>query len=146
MVNQLASEQLGIVATIDPATITTVSYSDVIDMAKYDQVLGVFLLGNMDDSNDVVCGLYRCDSAGSNQSIIKTKTLTAAAGNDNTQVKIGVKRDDLLPQTTYNRYCCFGITNSGGGVCGMVAIAIDPKAGPADDHDLASVAVVNALD
>lgn len=146
MTNELASEQLGIVATMDPATVTTVAYSDVIDMSKYDQVLGIFLLGNMADGNDVICAAYRCDSAGANVAAIKTKTKTASASNDYTQVKIGVKRTDLLPQTTYNQYIKFGITNSGGGVCGMVAIAIDPKYGPASDNDLATVATLDALD
>ena len=97
----------------------------------------------------MVCAAYRCDSAGNNVAAIKTETLTAAAGNDNTQVVIGVRGEDLLPQTTYNRYIKFGITNGagGGGVACVVALGVDPVYGPASDHDLASVqSIENALD
>ena len=80
---------------------------------------------------------------------IKTETLGAAAGNDNTQVVVGVRADDLHAQATYNRYIKFGVTNGagGGGVRAVVALGVDPKNGPASDNDLASVqAILNALD
>lgn len=144
--NVRASEKVAVIATLDPTTVTTVQYTDVIDMSKWHQVLGLFLLGNMADGNDVVCAAYRCDSAGNNASAIKTKTLTASAANDNTQVAIGVRREDLLPQTTYNRYIKFGITNTGGGVAGIAALGVDPLYGPASDNNLSSCVVLNALD
>lgn len=146
--NELGTEQLGIVATIDPATITTAVYSDVIDMSKYLQVVGIFLLGNMAADN-VVCAAYRCDSSGANAAAIKTKTLAGnASANDNTQVKIGVRKEDLLPQAVYNRYIKFGMSNAGGsgGPAGMVAIAVDANYGPAKNFDLATVTILDALD
>jgi hypothetical protein len=147
-VNVLASEKVAVIGTLDPATVTTAVYTDVIDMSKWHQVLGVFLLGNMDDANNVVCAAYRCDSGGTNASAIKTVTKTAAAGNDNTQVVIGVRREDLLPQTTYNRYIKFGVTNSGagGGPAGIAVLGVDPLYGPASDSDLASVTIEDDLD
>ena len=53
--NILASEKVAVIATIDPATVAAVAYSDVIDMSLWHQVLGVFLLGNMDDGASVIC-------------------------------------------------------------------------------------------
>jgi hypothetical protein len=148
--NILASEKVAVIATLDPAgSIAAVQYTDVIDMSKWHQALGIFLLGNMDDAATVVCAAYRCDSAGNNAAAIKTETLGAAAGNDNTQVVVGVRKEDLLPQTTYNRYIKFGITNgaSGGGTAAVVALGVDPVYGPASDNDLASVQQIeNALD
>lgn len=148
--NVLASERIAIIGTVDPAAgIAAVTYTDVIDMSKWHQALGLFILGNMADGDSVVCAAYRCDSAGNNVAAIKTETLGAAAGNDNTQVVIGVRGEDLHPQATYNRYIKFGITNGagGGGVACVVALGVDPKYGPASDSDLASVqAIENALD
>jgi hypothetical protein len=149
-VNILASEKVAIVGVLDPAaSIAAVQYTDVIDMSKWHQALGLFLLGNMDDAATVICAAYRCDSAGNNAAAIKTETLGAAAGNDNTQVVIGVRKEDLHPQTTYNRYIKFGITNGagGGGTCCVVGLGVDPVYGPASDNDLASVQQIeNALD
>jgi hypothetical protein len=148
--NILASEKVAIVGVLDPAAASAaVRYTDVIDMSKWHQALGLFLLGNMDDAATVVCAAYRCDSAGNNAAAIKTETLTAAAGNDDTQVVIGVRSEDLLPQATYNRYIKFGITNGagGGGYAVVVGLGVDPKYGPASDNDLASVqSIENALD
>jgi hypothetical protein len=145
--NILASEKCAIIGVLGPKTVTTVEYTDVIDMSKFHQALGIFLCGNMADANDVVCAAYRCDSGGTNQGAIKTVTRTAGAANDNKQVVIGVRGEDLLPQATYNRYIRFGITNTGGGVCGIVALAIDAKYGPAVDNDLSTVTVIeNDLD
>lgn len=147
--NVLASEKCAVVGTIDPAAgIAAVTYTDVIDMSKFGQALGVFLLGNMADADSVVCAAYACSSAGANPTAFKTKTLGANAANDNTQVTIGVRAEDLTHQATYNRYIKFGITNGagGGGVAAVVALGLDPKYGPASDDDLASNVILNALD
>ena len=147
--NVLASEKCPIVGTVDPATITAASYTDAIDMSKFHQALGIALLGNMDDANNVVFAAYPCNSAGNARgTAMKTITKTAAAGNDNTQLVIGVRAEDLLAQVTYTRYIQFGIANSGagGGPAGVVALGIDPKYGPGSDSDLSSVTILNALD
>lgn len=140
-------EELALVATIDSQTVTTEVFSDVIDMSKYLEVIAFFNLGNMAADN-VVIKAYRCDSGGSNAAAIKTKTLTGnASANDDTQVKMLVRGEDLLPQATYNRYVKFGLANSGGsgGPASMVAVATISRYTPASD--LASVsASVSALD
>lgn len=146
--NILASEKVAVIGTLDPATVTNEVFTDVIDMSKWHQVLGVALMGNMADGNDVVFKAYVCDSAGNNASAIKTKTATAGAANDNSQIVIGVRAEDLLPQATYNRYIKFGLANAGGagGPAGVAVLGVDPKYGPASDNDLATVTILNALD
>jgi hypothetical protein len=146
--NVLASEKCAVVGTVDPATVTALTYTDAIDMSKFRQALGIALFGNMTDGNDCVFAAYACNAAGNARSAIKTTTKTAAAGNDNTQVVIGVRAEDLLAQSTYTRYVQFGISNAGGagGPAAVVALGIDPINGPASDDDLSSVTINNTLD
>lgn len=149
--NVLASEKVALIGTIDPVTVAnTETFTDVIDMSKFHQVLAIAFLGDMAaETIDFKC--YVCDSAGNNASAIKSATqLTGhATNNDNSQIIIGVRGEDLLPQTTYNRYVKFGLVTGGatGGPAAVAVLGVDAKYGPAVDHDLSSVKeVVNALD
>lgn len=146
--NVLASEKIAVIGTLDPATVTNEAFTDVIDLSEWIQVMAVALLGNMADANDVVMKAYVCDSAGNNAKAIKTKTLTAAAGNDNSQIVIGVRSEDLHAQATYNRYIKFGLANAGGtgGPAGVAVLGVDAKYGPASDNKLSTCSILNALD
>lgn len=130
--------------TVDPDIITTMSYTDAIDMSQFYQTLGIALLGNMADANDVVFAVYPCNSAGNVRgSALKTIRKTGAAGNDNTQLVIGLRAEELLGQATYRRYIQFGLSNAGGagGPAAVVALGIDPKYGPGSDNDLPTVTI-----
>ncbi len=61
-INVAAAEKVALVGTIDPATIAnTEVFTDVVDMHRWHQCLGIALLGNM-ASETVDFKAYRCDS------------------------------------------------------------------------------------
>jgi hypothetical protein len=145
--NVLATEQVAVLGVIEPqATITTTQYSNVIDLSKFIQALGIAFIGAINASDQVVFSAYACDSAGANASAFKTVTFAPTTattyGNQNTQIKIGVRADDLTNQTY--QYMKFGLKcGTTGGPAAIVVLGIDPKYGPASDWDLASVTVNN---
>lgn len=141
--NALASERFAVVATIDPATIAnTEIFSDVIDMSRWGQVLGIALLGNM-ASETVDFKSYTCASDGSSKVALKNATQLAAhaSNNDNTQLLINLRAEDL--STSGARYVVFGLVTGGatGGPASVVALATDAHFQPASDNDLASVTI-----
>jgi hypothetical protein len=142
-VNALPTEQFALVATIDPATVAnTELFSDVIDMSRWGQVMGVALLGNM-ASETIDFKSYTCDSGGSSRAALKNATQLAASAsaNDNTQLVINIRNEDL--QTSGARYIVFGLVTGGasGGPASVVAFGTDGRFQPASDFDLASVTI-----
>ena len=139
---QKLSEELAIIATIDPQTVTTSEvFSDVVDMSKYWDVMAVFAGGNMAADGSMVCRAVTCDSAGNNASAFKTAS-TVAVGTDNTQVVIEVTNDDLAggTATTADRYVKFGIVSAGSGGAVACIVLGRAKYGPSNSGDLSTVA------
>lgn len=136
------SEKIGLVATIDPQTVTTSEvFSDVVDMSKFNRVMGVFAGGNMAADGSMICRVVTCDSAGNNAAALKTAS-TVAAGTDNTQVIICVDNNDLPGTTNADRYIKFGITSAGSGGPVSCMIMAEAKDQPSSLHDLATVAEI----
>ncbi len=138
-----AYEKAAVIGTIDPQTVSnTEKFSDVIDMKDFHQVLCIFMLGNMAAEN-IVARCVTCDSSGSNAAALKTAdTLSAhATNNDNKQIVISVRGEDLPGTSNANRYVKFGLVTGGstGGPASAIVLGIDPKHGPAEKHDLATV-------
>lgn len=140
---QKLSELVAVVGTIDPQTVTTAEvFSDVIDMSKYLDVMGVFAGGNMAADGTMVCRAVTCDSAGNNAAAFKTAS-TVAAGTDNTQVIVEVNNNDLAGGgTNANRYIKFGIVSAGSGGPVSCVVLARAKYGPSSDGDLATVAEI----
>jgi hypothetical protein len=144
--NVQLGEKLGIVATIDPATIAnTEVFSDVVDMSLYHQVLAIALLGNMaSETIDVQC--YTCDSGGSNATLLKkiTQLAASATANDNAQAAINVRAEELA--ATSKQYIKFSIVTGGatGGPAALVVLAGDAHFQPVAAKNLASVLQVKA--
>lgn len=140
-INAAAGEKLALLGTIDPATIAnTEVFSDVIDMSKFHQVLGIALLGNMaSETIDFKC--YSCDSNGSNAAALKSATQLAASAsaNDNAQVAISVRAEDL--QAVGKQYVKFGLVTGGatGGPAAALVLGVDAKYQAASALNLASV-------
>lgn len=140
-INVLATEKLAIVGTIDPATVAnTEVFTDVVDVSKFHQVLGIALLGNL-AAETVDFKAYSCDSNGSNAAALKSATQLAAhaSNNDNTQVAIGVRAEDM--QASGKQYVKFGLVTGGasGGPAAVLALGVDAKFQPASAANLASV-------
>ena len=101
---------------------------------------GIALLGNM-AAETIDFKAYSCDSNGSNAAALKSATQLAAnaAANDNTQVAIGVRAEDM--QASGKQYVKFGLVTGGatGGPSAVLALGVDAKFQPASAANLASV-------
>jgi hypothetical protein len=143
-INVAAGEKIALVGTIDPATVAnTEVFTDVVDMSKFLQCLGIALIGNI-PAETVDFKAYSCDANGSNSVALKACTQLAAnaSTNDNTQLVISVRAEDL--QASGKQHIRFGLVTGGatGGPCAAVALGVDARFGPASDSDLASVAQI----
>jgi len=141
------SERAAIIGTIDPQTLANSEvFSDVIDMSKFDEIMGIALTGDMNASTgSLVFRCVTCDVDGNNAAAFKTADTLAAAANasDNKQVVIEVRPEDLAEGgANANRYVKFGVVSGSTG--GPVAAVILGKAkyGPSSDSDLSSVAEI----
>lgn len=137
--NTIAARSFAIAGTVDPATVANSQvYTDVVDMTKFGQVVGIALLGNM-AAETIDFKAYTCASDGNSKVELKACTQLAAhaSNNDGTQLMINVRADDIGDA----RYITFGLVtgNSTGGPAAVVAIGCDARFGPASDSDLASV-------
>ncbi len=147
MITGKLSERLALVATIDPATVTSTEvFTDVVDMGANAQALAIASLGNMaSETIDFKC--YSCDSDGSNAAAISglaaTQLAAHASNNDNKQLIINVRDGALL--ASGKQHVKFGLVTGGatGGVCCVNVVAL-PRQGLASAADLASVAEIVA--
>lgn len=143
-VNSGAGEKLALVGTVDPQTVAnTEKFTDVVDMSKFHQVLAIALLGDM--ANETVdFKAYTCDSDGSNATSLKscTQLAASASANDNKQLAIQVRADEL--GTLGKQYVKFGLVtgNTTGGPAAVAVIGLDGRFQPESDSDLASVAQI----
>lgn len=140
-VNIAAGEKLAILGRINPQTVAnTEVFTDVVDLSRFHQALGIALLGNMAaETIDFKC--YTCDSDGSNASALKAATQLAASAtaNDNAQVVISMRAEDL--QAASKRYVKFGLVTGGatGGPAAAIALGVDARYEMASADNLVSV-------
>lgn len=139
--NVAAGEKLAILGTVDPQTVAnTERFTDVIDLNTFHQVLGIALTGDM-ASETIDFKAYYCDSDGNNAVALKSATQLAASAsaNDNSQVVISIRSEDLL--AAGKRYIKFGLVTGGatGGPAAVVALGVDPRFNVASSSNLASV-------
>lgn len=137
-----AHERFGIISTIDPQTVANSQVlGDEIDMSLWQEIIAVFLTGNM--ANETFDGgLQSASTSGGSYSNITGKTLTqraaSASANDNLQFIIGLKSDEISDRYVKPRMITGGAT---GGPASCVVFGI-PRIGPATDNDLSSVTEV----
>lgn len=142
-VNVKAGEKLAILGRIDPQTVAnTEVFTDVVDLSQAHQVIAIAQLGNMAaETVDFKC--YTCDSDGNNAAALTGKAITQlaahATNNDNVQVSITVRSDDLI--ATSKRYVKFGLVTGGatGGPASAVVLGVDARFDPASAINLTSV-------
>lgn len=142
MISGHLGEILAVIATSDPQTHANVEkFTDVIDMSKYDQVMGIALTGDM-ASETIDFRVVKCDSDGNNPVALKAATQLAAnaSANDNSQSIIIVRASDLNAVNEASRYIKFGLF-TGGATGGPAAIAVIgiPNYGTAASNDLSTV-------
>lgn len=153
--NALASEVGAVVGTIDPDAYTVGSQStDYVDLADYERVMFVLMLGDVDTTSSIAFKLQEATTSGgggaqdiSGKSIT---TLTSTSPNvvSNSQAIINVSAEELTINSSY-RYVkavvTMADTNSPADSpaatydMAVIAIGINPRHGPANTNDLASV-------
>jgi len=137
-VNVRAIEKLAVVGHIESQVITAMQYSDVIDFSKFYQLLGIANLGAVNAGDQIVFAAFECDGSGNNASMLGAVTWAGTSGNQNTQIKLGVRAEDLT-NATY-QHMKFGLScGTTGGAAGATILGVDGKYGPENAYDLASV-------
>lgn len=149
--NALPSEKAAVVGTIDPdayaAADDTPYVSDYVDMADFNQLLAVLLAGTVAASVTINAKLVQATSAaGAGAKDVTGKAITALTTADSDkQVLINCRADDLDAAGGF-RYVALSVTisdsaspDAAAADFGAVLLGFDPRYGPADDYDLASV-------
>lgn len=143
MLNMRLGSAIAVIATIDPIIITvTELFSDVINMSRWDQVVGIAITGDLAAST-VDFKAYQCVAAGTSAVALKScaQLTSSATANDNAQLVLSVSANELGPANTgLNYYIKFGLVFSGsGGVGGVVVLGCPNRYDTAGQTDLASV-------
>lgn len=138
------SEMAAIAATIDPASLTANTYvSDYVDMADFEQVMAVVLLGAIATNGTFDAKLVQAtDSSGTGAKDITGHAVTqlTQAGTDSNKQVILQTRQDLLDVDGGFRYVALSVTTATAAtIAGAVLLGFNPTYGPAYDNDLASV-------
>jgi len=143
------SEQLAIVATIDPeayTTATTVS-SDMINMENHHEAMFVIMLGTVAASTTVDFDVLEATASatGTNTTTAVASITQLGATDDDKQVVVTVRGEDMADGYSYLK----GVLTIGGvgGTVDLGAVAFGDRARykPASVNDLASVdEIVNA--
>lgn len=143
------SEQLAVVATIDPEAYTTAATvtTDVFDMSVHHECMFILQLGQVADNTTIDLDIQESTATGAG-----TNTTTAVASitqlttaNDDDQVIVTVRGEDMADGYRYLRGV-LTIGGAGGTVdLALVALADRARYAPASTGDLASVdEIVNA--
>lgn len=138
------SEQLAVVATIDPQSISSSANTDVIDMQRFNRVLFILLTGTISSTGTVDFDVYKgATNSPSTKMTGKSITqLTQAGSGSDSQVVIEVTAEELGPGY---RYIKGTWTRGTANALGAVVVLGDcDRYGPASDHDLSSVAEIVA--
>lgn len=138
----LPSEKAAVVGTVDPGTLAnTEKLTDAIDMSKFQEAMGVLLLGDM-AAETIDFEARESASSGGTYTTISGKAATQlaahATNNDNKQIVINVKSDKLSAGMQFVKFRAItgGAT---GGPAAILALGMSPRFGPATDDDLADV-------
>lgn len=131
-------------AVLDPQTVAnTAKFTTSLDMSKFAQATFVFLLGDM--ANEAIdCGVYECATSGGTFTAVSGKQATqlaaSAGGNDNKQIVITVRAEEMTAGQRYLRGRMVTGNTTGGPAC-AVGIA-QPRYGPATDDKPSTVVQV----
>jgi len=148
--NVLPSEACALLAKIDPdANATGAVTSDWVDMGKFESVLAIAAVGAIGAGQTLNAKLQQAtDSSGTGAKDITGKAITAlGATDDDKQALINCRAEELDMANNF-RYVALVMT---GADTNSPDTAIDydgtilgfnPKYGPANDNDLASVAEI----
>lgn len=139
------SERLAVVGTVDPQTVAnTERFTDVVDMSKWAEACFLALLGDMANETITFTVYESANADGSSGSAISGKQLALSAhasNNDNRQIQINLKAEEL---SEGKRYVRAGLVtgNTTGGPAAVLALGLRPRFGPGSDDDLSSNSIL----
>lgn len=141
------SEQVALVATIDPDAYAASSYtSDYVNTEYFHQLMAVVYAGTLAASASVTAKLLQATSStGAGAVTVAGKAITAmtTASNDK-QAIIELKTDELNVAGGF-KFVALKITAAtAGGDIGGAIYGLNPRYGPASANDLASVGEIVA--
>ena len=136
------SERIAVVGTVDPQTVAnSEQLTDAVDMAKWHEAMFILCLGNM-AAETIDFGVYESATSGGSYTAVTGKAATQlaahASNNDNTQIVINVKAEELSSGMRYLKGRAITGNSTGGPAC-VVALGLKPRHAPGSDDDLASV-------
>lgn len=142
--NVPASNEVAVVATIDPDAYTAAAYvSDYVNMADYERIMAVVMAGTLGTSATLDAKLVQAtDSSGTGVKDVTGKAITqmTQAGTDSDkQAVINCRREDLDYNNGFE-FVALSITiGTATSDAGGVVLGVDARYGPASGNDLASV-------
>lgn len=150
--NVLPSERAAVVGTIDPDAYTasddTPQTSDWVDMSRFETLLAALMTGTVAATVSITAKLEQATSAaGAGAKDITGKSITtlSAAADSDKQVLINLRGEEM-DVTNGFRYARLSVTisdsaspDAAAADFGAVLLGFDPRYGPAQDYDLASV-------
>lgn len=142
--NALASEQVAVLATIDPdATTASTVTSDWVSVADFYNFAAILLLGALGSSATVDAKLEQAtDSLGTGAKDITGKALTQLtdAGSDSDkQAIINVKPDELDIANDFTHFRISVTVATATSDLGALIVGVNPRQAPASDNDLSTV-------
>ena len=147
--NALGSEVVAVVGTIDPdVTVASTVVSDAVDMALFDQVIGVVLAGTLGASATLDAKLEQAVTSGGAYKDVTGKAITqmTQAGTDQSddQALINCRAEELDIANDYKWVRLSMTVAVATSDAAGVLLALGAHYAPASDNDLASVGEIIA--
>lgn len=143
--NAKASEQVAVVATIDPDVYTAAAYtSDYVSMADFEAIMAVVMAGALGTNATVDAKLVQAtDAAGTGSKDISGKSITqiTQAGTDqsDTQAVINCRAEELDTDNGFTHVAVTVTVGTATSDAGAIVLGVNSRFAPASDADLASV-------
>lgn len=142
--NALASELVGVVATIDPDAYTANTYtSDWVAAKDFQQFMAIVMLGDLGAEAEVTAKLEQAtDSSGTGAKDITSKsvsTLTHSPADSDKQAIINLRPEELDVLNSFTHFRLSMTISTATSDAGAIVLGLNPRNGLASDSDLSSV-------
>lgn len=142
-VNAKPSEEVSVLATIDPASVAAgTATSDWVDASQFHRFLALLKTGALGTSATVDAKLQQAtDSSGTGAKDIAGKAITqlVKASNDNDQVTIDLRPEEMDAINGFTYFALVVTVGTAASIADATILGIDPRQGLATDFNLASV-------
>ena len=146
------TEELAVVATIDPQTLstgtatssTTAAWTDAINMKSFHKALFLISVGTLSNTDIIDFTVYSDEASATGGMTTTVKAITQlTAADDNKQAIVEVDMEDVAFNHDFLRGKLVVSVNTAGNTASapvsVIALAGPPRFGPASNNDLSSV-------